>query len=123
MTEKNIIKALTALIKPACGAVYFGKSPVKYPKICCDLRELVLDGNKHGLRLVLDLYTDDGDYPAALDLADKVRGLLSRQFGDVDGGYMVVYADGNRYSTPEKDNEKIVHITDSYAVYFYDKEG
>ena len=122
MISKNIIKAITALIKPACGAVYFGISPVKYPKICCDLRELTNDGCKHGFRLVLDFYSNDGDYPAGLDMADAVRGLLTSQHGDVDGGYMTVYPDGSRYITPEKDNEKIVHITEGYDVYFYDKE-
>lgn len=122
MIEKEVIKALTALIKPACGAVYFGKSPVKYPKICGDLRQLTYDGCVHGLRLVLDFYRDDGDYIAGCDMADNVRALVSRQFGDVCGGHLAIYPDGNRYRTEEKDNDKIVHITDSYAVYFYDEE-
>ena len=122
MTSKNIIKAITALIKPVCGAVFFGRSPVKYPKICCDLRELMNDGCRHGFRLVLDFYSDDGDFPAGHDMADAVRAALTNQHGDIDGGYMMIYLDGSRYATPEKDNEKIVHITDSYAVYFYDRE-
>lgn len=123
MTSRNIIKAITALIKPVCGAVFFGRSPVKYPKICGDIRELVTDGCKHGFRLVLDYYSDDGDYPAGLDMADNVRGRLAGQHGGIDGGYMVIFSEGGRYLTPENDNEKIVHITDSYEVYFYDMEG
>ena len=91
MTSKNIIKAITALIKPVCGAVFFGRSPVKYPKICCDLRELMNDGCKHGFRLVLDFYSDDGDFPAGHDMADAVRAALTNQHGDIDGGYMMIY--------------------------------
>ena len=122
MNDTNIIKALTALIKPVCGAVFFGRSAVKFPKIDCDLRQLSQDGCLHGFRLVLDIYTNAGDYPAALDMADRVRAALSLQKGDIGGGFLSVYHGGSRYSVPEKDNEKIIHITDSYEVYFYDRE-
>lgn len=119
MRAKTVIKALVELIEPVCKNVYFGRSRVCYPKVVGDLRQLTDDGYAVGFRLVLDIYTDDDDIISAYDIADDIRAVLSQQQGFVEGGCMRIYTEGTRYVVPEKDNDKITHVADSYAVYFY----
>ena len=45
MKTETVIAALVGLIKPACPAVYFqSPSPVQYPKVAGDLRQLTDSG-------------------------------------------------------------------------------
>lgn len=124
MKTDTVIAALVGLIKPACPTVYFqNPSPVQYPKAVGDLRQLTDSGYSAGFRLVLDIWLDTGNPIEAHALADDIRARLTQQKGFADGGFISVYAEGSRYAVPEKDNNKIVHLVESYAVYFYrDKE-
>lgn len=123
MAIKNIITALVGLIKPSCGAVYFqNPSPVQFPKIVGDLRQLTDEGYSAGFRLVLDIWLDSGDPVEAHDLADSIRSRLTQQKGFTEGGFICVYPEGSRCAVPEKDNNKIIHLVESYAVYFYRKK-
>ncbi len=124
MKTETVIAALVGLIKPACPAVYFqSPSPVQYPKAVGDLRQLTDSGYSAVFRLVLDIWLDSGDPIEAHALADNIRARLTDQKGTAEGGFISVYAEGSRYAVPEKDNNKIVHLVESYAVYFYrDKE-
>lgn len=119
MKAKTVIKALVGLIKPVCGNVYFGRAGVRYPKVVGDLRQLTDDGCRAAFRLVLDIYTDDDDVIAAYAISDDIRAALSQQQGFVEGGVMRIYTEGTRYVVPEKDNDKITHVADSFEVYFY----
>lgn len=115
----DVIKAVISLIKPVCPSVYFGNSPVKYPKVDCDLRQINALADTNSFRLTLDIWANNGNYAETLNIADNILSALTFQKGKINGGYMTVYEGGNRYSTPEKDNDKIVHLTDVYEIYFY----
>lgn len=115
----DVIREIVSAISATGNTVYFGKSPVKYPKIDGSLTQIAGGSCEAKYRLTLDFWGNDGVFIDAINTADVVKAAISYGKVKTASGYLAIYHDGSRYSVPEKDNEKIVHIVDNYAVYYY----